>query len=206
MSFESFRAALVTRLSAYLSLSEPEMSILYTHFRLLLAWNEHLNLSSIRRPEDIVLRHYCECLFFASRIPPPPVGAGWSMADIGAGAGFPGIPVAVVQPTWCLTLIESHQRKAVFLREGTRELPNVVVLAERAEAVENRFDWIVSRAVRPADVVEQVPRMSSRIGLLLSGPDFDIVRQDPRISWTEPVGIPWTQQTMCAFGSAQGDS
>lgn len=204
MSFESFRAALTSRLSPYLSLTESQMSVLHTHFRLLFAWNERLNLSSIRRPEDIVLRHYCECLFFASRIPP---GAplGWSIADIGSGAGFPGIPVAVVHPTSRVSLVESHQRKAVFLRESTRELHNVAVLAERAENIENRFDWIISRAVRPADVAAQVPRLSSRIGLLLSLPDFEIVRQDPRISWSEPVGIPWAQQTVCAFGSAEGD-
>lgn len=202
MSFESFSAILTTRLGSYVTLTEAEMSVLYTHFRLLLAWNERLNLSSIRRPEEIAVRHYCECLFFASRIAPAPL-EGWSIADIGSGAGFPGLPIAALRPAWHITLIESHQRKAVFLRESTRELHNVVVLAERAEGIKKRFDWIVSRAVRPADVVEHVPGLASRVGLLLSERDFNIVRQHSRISWQEPVPIPWAKQTVCAFGAGK---
>ena len=79
---------------------------------------------------------------------------GIRAVDIGTGAGFPGIPIAVVRPECAVTLIESHQRKAVFLREATRDLLNVRVLAMRAEDVKEKFDWIVSRAVSPADVLK----------------------------------------------------
>ena len=74
--------------------------------------------------------------------------------DIGSGAGFPGIPVAIYRPECNLDLVESHKRKAVFLREAVRELTNVRVLAQRAEALTDPYDWTISRAVRPEDVLK----------------------------------------------------
>src|SRR5437016_4998896 len=94
----------------------------------------------IGSPAELVLPHFCESLFFAASVPP-----GWSdFADVGSGAGFPGVPMAVCRPDWNVTLIESHQRKAVFLRESTRELGNVSVVAGRVEDLDNAFGTIVS--------------------------------------------------------------
>jgi len=82
---------------------------------------------------------------------------GWAAfgCRCGLGAGFPGIPLAIFRPELQVTLIESHQRKAVFLREAARGLSNVLVIAERAESVNESFDWVVSRAV----AVEEVLRL-----------------------------------------------
>jgi 16S rRNA (guanine527-N7)-methyltransferase len=74
--------------------------------------------------------------------------------DVGSGAGFPGIPVAILRPECLIDLAESHQRKAVFLREASRNLPNVRVLPQRAETLAKSYDWIVSRAVDPDQVLE----------------------------------------------------
>jgi 16S rRNA (guanine(527)-N(7))-methyltransferase RsmG len=94
--------------------------------------------------------HYCESLFLARTLPAGPL----RIADIGSGAGFPGIPVSISRPDCQITLVESHQRKAVFLREASRELKNVRIASKRAEDVTEGFDWVISRAVTPADVLK----------------------------------------------------
>jgi 16S rRNA (guanine527-N7)-methyltransferase len=88
-------------------------------------------------------------LYLATRLPPGPL----RVVDIGSGAGFPGIPVAIYRPELRVDLVESHQRKAVFLREAARILSNVCVLPRRAEEVTASYDWTISRAVRPDDVL-----------------------------------------------------
>src|SRR5580704_17440976 len=111
-------------------------------------WNKTLNLTAIRNREEAIERHYCESLFLGARLP----AGALRIADIGSGAGFPGLPVAVLRPDCSMTLIESHQRKAVFLREASRKVLNVRVLAKRAEDVDEEFDWVISRAVSYEDL------------------------------------------------------
>ena len=65
--------------------------------------------------------------------------------------------------------MESHQRKAVFLREAVRDLKNVKVVAKRAEDVEEHFDWVISRAVSPADVFRL--NVSDQVALLIGEED-----------------------------------
>jgi 16S rRNA (guanine527-N7)-methyltransferase len=130
-------------------LTEDQIAILNRHYDTLLRWNAVLNLTRIQDLEEAVLRHYCESLFVALHLPPGRL----RVADLGSGAGFPGFPVAVVRSEIDMTLIESHQRKTVFLREVSRELKNVQVLAKRSEQVADEFDWVISRAVRLDDVI-----------------------------------------------------
>ena len=107
-----------------------------------------MNLTTVKSGEETVTRHYCESLFFGSHLP----GEPRSVVDIGSGAGFPGVPIAILKPSCAVTLVESHQRKAVFLREATRGLTNVSVVAQRAQDVADKFEWVVSRAVDPQEV------------------------------------------------------
>ena len=79
---------------------------------LLLKWNTRTNLTAIRDPEEIVRRHFGESLFTATRLP-----ACHSLLDLGSGAGFPGIPIQLALPEICVTLAESQNKKASFLRE-----------------------------------------------------------------------------------------
>jgi 16S rRNA (guanine(527)-N(7))-methyltransferase RsmG len=143
--------------------SEDEAAQLESHFDLLSRWNKVLNLTRIEGLEQAVERHYCESLFLAERIPRI---AGLRIADIGSGAGFPGFPVAVVRPESSVALIESHQRKAVFLREASRSVSNIHVVSERAESVTEAFDWIISRAVSYADLDRVIPKSGARVALL----------------------------------------
>jgi 16S rRNA (guanine527-N7)-methyltransferase len=181
-----------------ISLSQDQLKTLYAHFELLVIWNSKINLTSIRSPEEIVVRHYCESLFFASNLPVEPTAE--TIADIGSGAGFPGFPIAVLKPNCHVTLVESHQRKAVFLRESTRGLSNISVVAQRAEHLDCHFDWVVARAVAPEEVLSLTPKLSPNIGLLIGAPDFGRIEQKSGIAWLAPVPIPWANRQLCVLG------
>jgi len=193
-----FADLLLQQLEGIVELSPLQLEQLYSHYELLVKWNEKINLTSVRSPEEIVVRHYCESLFFGAQLPDAP--AGTSIVDIGSGAGFPGVPMAILRPDWCLTLVESHQRKAVFLRECSRGLGNIVVVPKRAETMLGSFDWVVSRAVRAEDVLRELPRLGGRVGLLLGHPDWEKLRRRPGISWRHPVPVPWGEKQLCVFG------
>jgi 16S rRNA (guanine(527)-N(7))-methyltransferase RsmG len=125
-------------------LSPNQIRQLQKHFDLLIRWNKVLNLTSVRDPKEIIERHYGESLFLGQHLP----SGSLRIADIGSGAGFPGIPVAILRPDCSVSLIESHQRKSVFLIEATREISNIRIIDQRAEDVKEDFDWAISRAVK----------------------------------------------------------
>src|ERR1035437_1213744 len=150
------------RLAGVVELSAGQVEALEAHYQLLLRWNPILNLTSIKGMEEAVERHYCESLFLGTHLPQGRL----RIADIGSGAGFPGFPVAVLRPDCSVTLVESHQRKAVFLREVSRALPNVRVLAKRAEAVGERFDRVISRAVSYRDLTPSLKVLGESVDLL----------------------------------------
>ncbi|MDQ6760098.1 MAG: class I SAM-dependent methyltransferase, partial [Acidobacteriota bacterium] len=106
-----------------------------------------MDLTSVDTPEEIVSRHYCESLFFAEALPDT---GELSVIDFGSGAGFPGFPIAVLRPEWRVTLLEANQRRAVFLKEAARNVPNVTVVVQRGEHFDERHDWVVARAVKIA--------------------------------------------------------
>lgn len=117
---------------------------LLAYLALLQKWNRTYNLTAIRDPGKMVTHHLLDSLAVVPHLP-----AG-SLADVGAGAGLPGIPLAVVQPTRPVTLNEASEKKAAFLRQAAIELklPNVEVCAGRAEAWRpaQPFSCVISRA------------------------------------------------------------
>jgi 16S rRNA (guanine(527)-N(7))-methyltransferase RsmG len=147
-------------------------------------WNRRLNLTAITDTEEAIERHYCESIFLAVYLPEGHL----QIADVGSGAGFPGVPVAVMRPDCEVILIESHQRKAVFLREATRELPNVRVAAMRAEEVSERFDRVVSRAVSYEDLAGVLKYLAPAADLLTGaeGPPESL-----GFVWRKPIRLPW---------------
>lgn len=153
-------------------------SALFDHFELLSRWNARLNLTAIRDELEMVERHYCESIFLALHVP----RETRTVLDIGSGAGFPGIPLAVVRPDLKVGLVESHKRKAVFLKEATRNLRNVEVICARAEDIDRTADAVVSRAVDPREVLGLLPKLS-RCGVLLTG--------DVGIPGSERIPLPW---------------
>lgn len=193
-----FAERLQFHLDPYLPLRPAQIDQLFAHFEFLRRWNSRINLTSIRSPEEILLRHYCESLYFASVLPEMQ-----SCADVGSGAGFPGVPLAILRPNCPVALIESHQRKAVFLRESTRALKNVRVLGERAENVGERFDWVVSRAVAPNEVFKLIPNLASHIALLAGSAEIDALNPNLGIIWDEPVRLPWGERRFAVIGSTR---
>jgi 16S rRNA (guanine527-N7)-methyltransferase len=121
---------------------------LSVYLDLLLRWNARTNLTAIREPEQIVARHFGESLFAGSHLghPLPP-----TLLDLGSGAGFPGLPIALLHAEIAVTLAESQNKKSTFLREVVRTLAlqNVEVWAGRAEdlGAGRRFHTVALRAV-----------------------------------------------------------
>jgi 16S rRNA (guanine527-N7)-methyltransferase len=211
-----FATILASRFGPCGELSPSVVSELFRHYSLLLRWNCRMNLTSISGLEEAVVRHYCESLFLGVQVPAGAV----SVLDVGSGAGFPGVPMAILRPDCTVTLAESHRRKAVFLREATRHLANVRVAACRAEEVAGRFDWVVSRAVGWVDVLK-VARASGAapgkggvdggwsaegsgpaVGLLLGEEDAEAVRvgDGGGFEWGEAVHLPWGNRRVLMVG------
>jgi 16S rRNA (guanine527-N7)-methyltransferase len=160
-----FKELLAAEFRACGALSDAQLGQLEAHYQSLSRWNERLNLTRITTLTESIQFHYCECLFLAKFLPPGPL----RIVDVGSGAGFPGIPVAILRADCEVTLVESHQRKSVFLREASRRLRNIAVLSKRAEDVKGEFDWMVSRAVTPSCVLSL--ELASSLALLIGGED-----------------------------------
>jgi len=179
-----FADLLRAKLAGICELSDAQIERLRVHHDLLMRWNKVLSLTSVHNLEETVERHYCESVFAAIHLPPGPL----SLADLGSGAGFPGIPVAVLRSDCAIALIESHQRKAAFLKEATRDLANVRVIAKRAEGVEERFEWVLSRAVRYADIARTIKKLGNNAELLTG----EVQPEDlPGFKWLSPIRLPW---------------
>jgi 16S rRNA G527 N7-methylase RsmG len=171
-------------------LSVGQLEALERHYALLLLWNRRMNLTRVTALAEAATRHYCESLALAHYLSPGRI------ADVGSGAGFPGIPAAVARPDCQFDLIESDQRKAVFLREASRGLPNVIVRAERAEALGAEYDWVVSRGVDPEFVL--------RLGL---APQFALLVGESAASTldgTRVIRLPWGDHRVIAVRVSRG--
>lgn len=186
-----FGEKLAQLLEGVVSLEPRQLEFLEQHWRLLSHWNKKINLTSITQTEEAVRRHYAESLFLAANLPQVRL----VVADLGSGAGFPGIPMAVARPECEVHLVESDRRKAVFLREACRSLPNVRVRTERAEDLKGSFDWLVSRAVSPALVLECARRLGVGAGLLLSRKDADTVLGEKGLPDCRIIELPWDKKS-----------
>ena len=117
-----------------IEVNDEQVVCIQQYIEILLHWNEKLNLTAIRDPLEILVRHFCESMFGATAVP---INSG-RLADIGSGAGFPGIPMKILRPEIELFLVESNIKKGTFLAEVIREtgLKNSRVLISRYEELE----------------------------------------------------------------------
>jgi len=135
---------------AGLALDQQQAALLGRYLDLLLEANRRMNLTRIRDRAAAEVQHVGDALTLLPFLPAGP----HRLADVGSGGGVPGIPLAIVRPDVAVTLIESTQKKARFLRDaaGALGLANVTVIADRAENLApGRFDAVVARAVAPLE-------------------------------------------------------
>jgi 16S rRNA (guanine527-N7)-methyltransferase len=125
---------------------------LLQYLDLLAKWNRVYNLTAIRDKEQMVSNHLLDSLVLTGYV------SGPRILDVGSGAGLPGIPLALANPAWDITLLDSNHKKTAFLQQAGAELAlaNITVVSERVESWHptQRFDCIVSRAF--ADLAEFV--------------------------------------------------
>jgi 16S rRNA (guanine527-N7)-methyltransferase len=128
-------------------LDDALIASVQTHLDLLVRWNQRTNLTALRTPQEMVTRHFGESLFAARQLFAR--DASDVVFDLGSGAGFPGLPMKYWAPALQLTAIESHGKKATFLREVGRalQLSGFTVLNERAEQVSQQASVVTMRAV-----------------------------------------------------------
>ena len=137
-----------------ISLSPAQLDQLDHYAEILVSYNEKVNLTAITSPEGIEDRHFSDSLLFAAQ---PEVQG--KMVDVGTGAGFPGMPLKILEPSIRMTLLDSLGKRITFLQEVCNELglQNVQCVHARAEefAAEHRqsFDFAVSRAVANLSVL-----------------------------------------------------
>lgn len=140
---EPLRQRLCAGLAALdIELDDTALARLLAYVDLLQRWNAAYNLTAVRDPAEMVTRHLLDSLAIL------PFVQGDTLADLGSGAGLPGIPLAIAVPERDILLVDSNGKKARFLREAVRklELTRVRVAESRVEAVQDSFDCITARA------------------------------------------------------------
>ena len=190
--------------------TDLQVRAIRTYIDLLLKWNAKLNLTAIRDPQEIITRHFGESLFAARQLFPAG-DSRESVIDVGSGAGFPGLPLKLWSPNLKLTLVESNQRKATFLREVVRalDLKSVVVLTERAESVAIRADLVTFRAVerfeRILPIAFGLVKPGGRIALLIGESQVGNAESAlPTIAWNRPLPLPLTKSRRLLIGKTAG--
>jgi 16S rRNA (guanine527-N7)-methyltransferase len=188
-------------------LPDHQLEAVGTYLDLLLKWNSKINLTAVREPEKIITRHFGESLFTARRLFPNPLDKTTAI-DIGSGAGFPGLTLKIWNEPLDLTLVESNQRKAVFLREVARALGlvGVTVLTERAEKVYAQANLVIFRAVERFEKILPTARRlmttGGRLALLIGDAQTQVAKDAlTDLRWEPPVRIPLSQNRSLLIGA-----
>jgi 16S rRNA (guanine527-N7)-methyltransferase len=203
------------------ALSPEQLRSISMYIYILLRWNARINLTAVRQPEEIVTRHFGESIFAARHLFPQSEagtvaaasGSGSLVAaphviDVGSGAGFPGLPIKIWAPGVNLTLIESSQKKATFLREVVRslELTGAEVFAGRADAVSGaKGDVVTLRAVERFESIIPVAAglvaPSGRLAVLVGEAQLKRVREIlPGFNWDVPGRTPLSSNRFLIIG------
>lgn len=205
MKAEEIKSLLVPFLAPD-SLSPEQIGQIQLYLDLLLKWNSKVNLTAIRSEKEIVTRHFGESLFAARQFANAAPSAA-SVADIGSGAGFPGLPINIWTPRMELTLVESNHKKASFLREVVRalNLAKVEVLAIRAEELRSKFELVTLRAVEHFESILPVAgnllQNDGSLALLIGETQIAVAKRIlQNLAWSEAVPIPCSRQRVLLIG------
>jgi 16S rRNA (guanine527-N7)-methyltransferase len=181
-------------LQPFAQLDQKQLAHTLTYVDILLKWNARMNLTAVRKPEEMVRRHFGES-FFAAR--------HWlseeqalNVADVGSGAGFPGLPMAIVSPSCQFALIESNGKKAAFLNEVIRslQLKNAKVFSQRAEAYPGKADLVTMRAVEAFESVLPIAvglvAVGGRLGLMIGSGQVQSAQKTSGLAWDDLIPVP----------------
>ena len=186
-------------------LSEAQLANIATYIRLLKKWNQTIPLTSIEDQTEIVARHFGESLFAAT---PLPMEHG-RLADVGTGAGFPGLALKIVAPELQLVLVEPNIKKCAFLREAQAALrfTGVEVIRKRYEdfaAEPHSFDFICSRALGHYKQLLQwakpALKNSGHVLLWLGVDDSNSITRIKGWHWGLPEKIPESRRRVILIG------
>ena len=178
-----------------LTLNSQQVLQIQQYMGMLLAWNDKVNLTAIRDPLEILHRHFGESMFGATLL----TKASCRLADVGAGGGFPGLPLKIFRPDLYVFLIESSAKKATFLAEVVRELglTETRVLVSRFEELGEEvspLDVVCARALgERGSLLEWAssPKIGCREVLLWAGGrDLEEIQKTSDWSWDAPVPVP----------------
>jgi len=176
------------------------------YIKILLAWNDKVNLTAIRDPLEILYRHFCECMFAG-------VSAALEkgrLADAGTGAGFPGLPLKILRPGLQVFLIESNIKKATFLAEVIRELGlrETQVLVRRYEELGEEIaplDFLCSRALgeysKFLDWAHSDALAARQVVLWIGANDLPEIRKNLDWDWQEPIPVPNSLRRLILVGT-----
>lgn len=188
-------AAIAHLLDPFIELDEARLRAISIYINLLLKWNARINLTAIREPGEIVQRHFGESLFAAKYLLDQQLPR--TAIDLGSGAGFPGVPFALLAPEVQLTLIESQQKKATFLKELVHALglKNVKVFSDRAENYPETADLVMLRAVEKFEqalpMALRLTKAGGRVALMIgSGQVESAKRLAAEVIWDNPIEVP----------------
>lgn len=176
-------------------LRDENVYAIQSYIALLLLWNQEVNLTSIAEPRQILERHFGESMFAAQVVP---MRKG-RLADVGSGAGFPGLPLKITCPELDVMLIEPNLKKAAFLAEVCRllQLKGVEIVRNRLENLrlsQGYTDFVTARAVgglpRLLAWSRSVLSTNGRLLLWLGADDALALSRGGGWTWSEPVPIP----------------
>ena len=185
----------------------PNLTVgIRTYIELLLKWNKTISLTTVTKVEEILAFHFGESLF---ALPMLPVEKS-RLADVGSGAGFPGIPLAMARPSLDVTLIEPNAKKFAFLNEVIRQLglSNATAVRGRTSELQSsneRFEIITARALGQFDeLIEWAGTKLTPAGKLilwLGDDDAKKISTDTRFEWNTQMRIPRTDRRFILAGA-----
>lgn len=145
-----------------IELSKKQIGQFNTYYKMLVEWNEKINLTAVTEQEEVYLKHFYDSitpLFYAD------IEEGASLCDVGAGAGFPSIPMKIIRPDLKITIVDSLNKRINFLNELTAALglDKIRLVHDRAETFGNHkadarhmFDVVTARAVAQLNVLSEL--------------------------------------------------
>lgn len=193
-------------LDPFAELQARDILSISTYIDLLLKWNSRMNLTAVRSPQEMLTRHFGESFFAAKNL----IARDWqgSIVDVGSGAGFPGIPLALWAASAQVRLIESNAKKAAFLNQVIRglELKNAKVFLGRVEIFAEGADLVTMRAVERFESVLRVAaghmKPSGRIAMMIGASQIDsALRLCPKLEWGKPIYVPGGDSRVLLVGT-----